>query len=68
MEKPNIRTVAEALAGPNPLGCAVKENGVLVVIDSTGKKRTFYPMDYQHLLHTRKTNKTTKGDGYARAQ
>jgi hypothetical protein len=39
-----------------------------VIVDSSGKKKAYYPADYQHLLHTRKTNKTTKGDGYARAQ
>ncbi len=68
MEKPNIRTVAEALAGPDLLGCAVKENGVLVVIDSTGKKRTFYPMDYQHLLHPSAKSSAVKGAKHASAQ
>ncbi|MGV7976410.1 MAG: hypothetical protein AB2L16_05945 [Anaerolineaceae bacterium] len=68
MEKPNIRTVAEALAGPDLLGCAVKENGVLVVVDSTGKKSTFYPMDYQHLLHPGSKSAAGKGAKHASAQ
>jgi len=68
VERTELQTIVEALAGPNPLGCAVKENGVLVIVDSSGKKKAYYPADYQHLLHPRKTNKTTKGDGYARAQ
>ena len=68
MEKNDIKTIAEALAGPNPLGCAVKENGVLVVVDSTGKKSTFYPMDYQHLLHPGSKSATGKGAKHASAQ
>ena len=68
MEKNDIKTIAEALAGPNPLGCAVKENGVLVVVDSTGKKRTFYPMDYQHLLHPGSKSAAGKGAKHASAQ
>jgi hypothetical protein len=68
MEKNDIKTIAEALAGPNPLGCAVKENGVLVVVDSTGKKSTFYPMDYQHLLHPGSKSAAGKGAKHASAQ
>jgi hypothetical protein len=45
MERMDIRTIAEALAGPNPLGLRVRENGELVILDSSGKKQTFYPAD-----------------------
>lgn len=68
MEKTDIKSIAEALAGPNPLGCAVKENGVLVVVDSVGKKHTFYPMDYQHLLHPAAKSAAGKGAKHANAQ
>lgn len=68
MDRTDIKTIAEALAGPNPLGCAIKENGVLVVVDGSGKKRTFYPMDYQHLLHPGSKSPAARGARHANAQ
>ena len=67
MEKNDIRTIAEALVGPNPLGCAVKQNGVFVVVDSAGKKHTFYPTDYQHLLRAEPKSPTSRGAKHANA-
>lgn len=67
MDRLDIRMVAEALAGPDLLGCAVKENGVLVVVDSNGKKRTFSPMDYQHLLQPAGQPTPAKGARHANA-
>mgnify|MGYP000856963124 CR=1 FL=1 len=67
MERMDIRTIAEALAGPNPLGCAVRENGELVIVDSSGKKQTFYPADYQHLLRRGKKTSPAKGGSHANA-
>jgi hypothetical protein len=40
------------------LSYALKEDGVLVLIDQAGRKRRYLPEDYQHLL--RKAHKTAK--------
>jgi hypothetical protein len=39
MDDERLKGIVEALAGPNVLNYALNENGVLVVIDQTGRKR-----------------------------
>ena len=58
MDDERLKGVVEAVAGPNVLNYALNENGVLVVIDQTGRKRRYLPEDYRHLLP--KAHKTAK--------
>ncbi len=58
MDDERLKGIVEALAGPNVLSYALKENGVLVVIDQTGRKRRYLPEDYRHLR--REAYKTAK--------
>ena len=58
MDDERLKGIVEALAGPNVLSYALKENDVLVVIDQAGRKRRYLPEDYRHLL--RKAHKTAK--------
>jgi len=58
MENERLEEIVEALAGADVLSYALKADGVLVVIDQTGKKRRYLPEDYRHLL--RKAHKTAK--------
>ena len=58
MDDVRLKGIVEALAGPNVLSYVLNENGVLVVIDQTGRKRRYLPEDYRHLLP--KAHKTAK--------
>ncbi len=64
MEAERLKSIVEALAGPDVLNYALKEDGVLVVIDQHGQKRVFLPTNYQHLL--RQSQKSTKIDNGAK--
>ncbi|KUK47926.1 MAG: hypothetical protein XD74_1481 [Actinobacteria bacterium 66_15] len=62
MEKEQLKAIAEALTGPSVLSYALKEDGVLVVIDQAGCKRSFPPAAYQALLtKPQKSTKMIKG-------
>jgi len=44
------------------LSYALKEDGVLVVIDQNGQKRVYLPTTYQHLMRqSQKSTKMVKG-------
>jgi len=58
MDDERLKGIVEVLAGPNVINYALKENGLLVVIDQAGRKRRYLPEDYRHLL--RKAHKTAK--------
>ena len=58
MDDERLKGIVEALAGSNVLSYALKEGGVLILIDQAGRKQRYLPEDYQHLL--RKANKTAK--------
>jgi len=62
MEAERLKSIVEALAGPDVLSYALKEDGVLVVIDQNGQKRVFLPTNYQHLMRqSQKSTKMVKG-------
>ena len=58
MDDERLKEIAEALTGMGVLSYALKEDGVLVLIDQAGRKRRYLPEDYRHLL--RKAHKTAK--------
>ncbi|HOV30922.1 MAG TPA: hypothetical protein PLX92_04935 [Anaerolineaceae bacterium] len=62
MEAERIKSIVEALAGPDVLSYALKEDGVLVVIDQNGQKRVYLPTTYHHLLRqSQRSTKMVKG-------
>ncbi len=62
MEAERLKSIVEALAGPDVLSYALKEDGVLVVIDQNGQKRVYLPTTYQHLMRqSQKSTKMVKG-------
>ncbi len=62
MDDERLKSIVEALAGPDVLSYALKEDGVLVVIDQNGQKRVFLPTNYQYLMRqSQKSTKMVKG-------
>jgi len=62
MDEKQLQAIVKALGGPNALSYALKEGGLLVIVDCTGRKQSFSPEAYQHLLKApNKSAKNIKG-------